>query len=119
MLDRKQIYYSADYKPDRIKWRSSKIATKVELRPKKAYLVWKTDFENKLSSFDKIIKSNKTKKLICRKWIKKLTTFDSRLFIGQKYFNNDEAQLYLIFQPVKKTITTFSGLPDIISELES
>ena len=70
MLDRKQIYYSADYKQDRIKWRSSKIATKVELRPKKAYLVWKTDFENKLSSFDKIIKSNKTKNLSVKNELK-------------------------------------------------
>ena len=44
--------------------------------------------------------------------------FDSSLFIGQSYFNN-EAQLYLIFQPIYKTITTFSGLEDTISEWES
>ena len=33
--------------------------------------------------------------------------------------NDDGAQLYLIFQPIYKTITTFSDLPDTISECES
>ena len=47
---------------------------------------------------------------------KKLQTFNSSFFIGQNYFHNDEAQLYLIFQPIRKTITIFSGLPDTISE---
>ena len=37
----------------------------------------------------------------------------------QNYFNNDGAQLYLIFQPIYKNITTFSGLSNIISEWES
>ena len=49
----------------------------------------------------------------------KLQTYDLRLFIGQSYFNNDGAQIYLIFQPIYKTITTFSGLIDTISEQES
>ena len=40
----------------------------------------------------------------------KLQIFDSSLFIGQIYFNNDEEQLYLIFQPIYKTITTFSDM---------
>ena len=39
--------------------------------------------------------------------------------MGQSYFNNDGAQLYLIFQPIYRTITTFSGLRDTISEWES
>ena len=51
--------------------------------------------------------------------LKKLQTFHSSLFIGQSYFNNDRAQLYVIFQPICKTISTFSGLPDTISEWES
>ena len=33
--------------------------------------------------------------------------------------NKPGAQLYLIFQPISKTITTFSGLVDTISEWES
>ena len=51
--------------------------------------------------------------------LKKLQTFHSSLFTSQSYFNNDRAQLYLIFQPLYKTILTISGLPDTISEWES
>ena len=40
-------------------------------------------------------------------------------FIGQSYFNNDGSQFYLIFQPIYKTITTFSGLKNTISEWET
>ena len=50
---------------------------------------------------------------------KKLHTFNSSHFIGERYFNNDESQLYLIFQAIYKTISTFSGLLDTISEWES
>ena len=32
--------------------------------------------------------------------IVKLQTYDLSIFIGQSYFNNDGAQLYLIFQPI-------------------
>ena len=42
--------------------------------------------------------------------LKRIETFDSNLFIGQRYFNNDEAQLYLKFPPIYKIITKFSGL---------
>ena len=45
--------------------------------------------------------------------MKELQTFDSSLFIGQSYFNNDGAQLLLIFQPTFKTIST-----DTISDWE-
>ena len=48
--------------------------------------------------------------------IVKLQTYDSSLFIGQSYFNNDGAQLYLLFQPIYKTVAKFSGLKDTISE---
>ena len=33
--------------------------------------------------------------------------------------DNDRAQFYLILQPIYKTITTFSGLKDTVSEWES
>ena len=51
--------------------------------------------------------------------LKKLQTFDSSLFIGQSYCNNHGAQLHLIFQPMYKIITSFSGLSGTISERES
>ena len=51
--------------------------------------------------------------------LKKLQAFESSFFVGQSYLNNDGAQLYLIFQPIRKTITTFSGLPDTFSKWES
>ena len=93
----------------------------------KANLASKNDianFVNKTDSDDKLIKFkwknyiNKTKHLLVENYLKKPQTFDSSLFIGQSYINNDGAQLYLIFQPIYKTITTFYDLPDIISEWE-
>ena len=51
--------------------------------------------------------------------LQNLQTFDSSLFTGQSYFNNDGARFYLTFQPIYKTILTFSGLQHTISEWES
>ena len=48
--------------------------------------------------------------------LKKFQTFDWSLLFDQNYFNNDVAQLFLVFQSIYKTITTFSGLKDTISE---
>ena len=50
------------------------------------------------------------------KWTKKTINI---WFIGQSYFNNDGAQLHLIFQPISKTISTYFNHPDIISKWES
>ena len=47
-----------------------------------------------------------------------MKTFESSLFVGKSYFINDKAQLYLTFQPIYKTITIFSDLPNIVSEWE-
>ena len=84
-----------------------------------ANLVNKTDFDNKLKNLNKNITSSKTKNVLDENEFKKLQTFDSILFIGQTSFNKDGAQLYLIFQPIYKTITTFSDLSYIISEWKS
>ena len=43
--------------------------------------------------------------------IVKLQTYDLSLVIGQSYFVNDGPQLYIVFQPIQKTITTFFDLP--------
>ena len=47
---------------------------------------------------------------------KKLQKFDSNLFIGQSYFSNDESQNLSLFEPIYKTFTTLSGLPNIIDD---
>ena len=49
----------------------TKLATKAELRSTQAYLVRKTDFDNKLSSFNKMINSNKTKHILLKNEFKK------------------------------------------------
>ena len=51
--------------------------------------------------------------------IVELQSYDLSNFVGQCYYKNDESQNYLMFQPIYKTITTFSGLTSIISEWES
>ena len=60
----------------------------------------KTDFDDKLKNLNKKVTSNKTKHLLVENDLKELKTFDSSLFIGRTYFNNDRAQLFLIFQPI-------------------
>ena len=60
-------------------------------------LVKKTDFDEKLKNLNKEVTSNKFKNVLVENKFKKLQIFDSSLCIGQSYFLNDEAQLYLIF----------------------
>ena len=45
----------------------------------------------------------------------KLQTFDSNLFIGQSYFNNDGAQLYLILQPLYYTLKKLGDTERVVS----
>ena len=94
----------------------TKLATKAELRSTQAYLVRKTDFDNKLSSFNKMINSNKTKHILVKNEFKKAQTFGSSLFIAPSWFSNYRAQLFIIFQPIPRTITIFFGLGDTISQ---
>ena len=49
---------------------------------------------------NKKITSNKTKHILIENELKKLQTFNSSLFLGQRYFNNHGTQLYVIFQPM-------------------
>ena len=48
-----------------------------------------------------------------------MQTFGSSLFIAQSWFNNYRAQLFIIFQPIPKTITILFGLRDTISQWKS
>ena len=84
-----------------------------------SYFVKKTDFDDKLKKLNKKYISNKTKHVLVKNKLKILQTFESSLFLGQSYFNNDGAQCYLIVEPIYKFITTSSGLVDTNSKWES
>ena len=73
----------------------------------------KTDFDDKLKNFNKKVTSNKTK---VEHELKKLQTFDSSVFIGQSYFFNDRAQLYLIFQPLYHTLKRLGNTEKTVSQ---
>ena len=62
---------------------------------KSKILVTKRDFEANLTSFNKTITLYKSKHLLVENELKKAKKFDSSLFIGESYFNNDGAQLSL------------------------
>ena len=69
-------------------------------RLKQANLVTKTDFDNKLTSFNKQITPNKTKHLEVQKKVDNLITKDYNFFLGRIYFtNNDEPQDMFFYQP--------------------
>ena len=58
-------------------------------RLKQDNLVRKTDFDNKLISFNRKITSNKTKYLEFQKNLKSLTTKDYNSFLGKTYFTSN------------------------------
>ena len=62
-----------------------------------------------MRNLNKKITSNKTKHLVVENEFKELQIFDSNLFNGQSYFNNDGAQFFLIFQPIYKTISPYKA----------
>ena len=63
-------------------------------------LIVKTNFDNTVSSLDRKIAENKTKKNSIENELKKLKTFDLSYFIGKSHFEEDGAQNYLVFQPI-------------------
>ena len=52
-------------------------------------------------SLNRKITQNKTKHLLVVNEFKKLKTFDSSYFIGKSPFEEDGANKYLVFQPIK------------------
>ena len=68
----------------------------------RANLVAKTDFDAKLSSFNKKITENKTKHSLIENELKKLKTLDLSYFIGRSYFEEDGTQNYLVLQPINR-----------------
>ena len=55
-----------------------------------ANLVTKTDFDNKLISYDRQITSNKTKYLEIQKKLNNLITNDYNFFLGKMYFTSND-----------------------------
>ena len=69
-----------------------------------ANLITKTDFDAKLSSFNRKITKNKSKHLLVGNELNKLKTFDSSYFIGKSHFEEDGTQNYLAFQSIVYSI---------------
>ena len=63
-------------------------------------LVTKADFNDKLKSLNQKINSNVTKHLLAENELKRLQTFNSIYFRGKSHFEVDDAQNYLVFQPM-------------------
>ena len=70
----------------------------------------KTEFDAKLSSFNRKITSNKTKHLLVENELNKLKTFDSSYFIGKSHFEEDGTQNYLVFQPMYRYFKRIAGV---------
>ena len=74
-------------------------------RLKQVDLLNKTSFDNKLTSFNRWITSNKTKQLEVKKKLNSLITSDFDLFLGRIYFtNNDGSQNTFVYQPTLDTL---------------
>ena len=74
-------------------------------RLKEADLANKTDFNNKLTSFNRQITSNKTKHLEVQKKLNSLITKDYNFFLGRIYFaSNDGSRNIFVYQPTLDTL---------------
>ena len=73
-------------------------------RLKQANLVSKTDFYNKLTSFNRTITSNKTKYLEIQRNLNSLITKDYKFFLDRIYFtSHDGSQNGFVYQPTLDT----------------
>ena len=74
-------------------------------RLKEADLVNKTDFDNKLTSFDKQTTSNKAKHLEVQRKLNSLITKDYNFFLGRIYVtSNDGSQNTFVYQATLDTL---------------
>ena len=81
-------------------------------------MITKTDFDVKLSSLNKNIIANKTKRLLVENELNKLKTFDSSYFIGKSHFEEDGTQNYLVFQPINRYFKVIANT-DYVSSWKS
>ena len=74
-------------------------------RLKQANVVNKTDFNKKLTSFNKRINSNKTKHVEVQRKLKSVIAKDYNFFLGTIYFSsNDGFQNTFVYQPALDTL---------------
>ena len=79
-------------------------------RLKQANLQSKTDFNNKLITFNSKITSNKIKYLEIQEKLNSLTRKDSNFFLDRTYFtSNDGSQNTFVYQPVLDTLELKKG----------
>ena len=79
-------------------------------RLKQANLVRKTDFDNRLTSFNRRITSNKTKHLEVQKKLNSLITKDYNFFLGRIFFtSNNGSQNTFVYQPILDTLELKKG----------
>ena len=94
-------------------------AKNVTTRLAQSNLVTKTEFDDKLKSLNKKVKSDKIKHLLVENEFKKLQNFDSICFRDKNYFGGDGTQNYLIFQPIQKYFKTTDDTYNNISSWKS
>ena len=87
--------------PEFNKWTAESFTARL----KQANLVTKTDFDNKLTNFNRRITSNKTKHSEVQKELNSLTTKDYNFLLGRIYFtSNDGSQNTFVYQPTFYTV---------------
>ena len=87
--------------PEFNKWTAESFTARL----KQANLVTKTDFDNKLTNFNRRITSNKTKHSEVQKELNSLTTKDYNFLSGRIYFtSNDGSQNTFVYQPTFYTV---------------
>ena len=81
-------------------------AENFEARLRQAHLVRKTDFDNKLISFNKRITSSKTKHLEVQKKLNSLIINDYNFFLGRIYFTSNDGfkKNTCVYQPTLATL---------------
>ena len=65
-------------------------------------MITTTDFDANISSLNRKVTANKSKKLLVENKLKKLQKFDSSYVIGKSHFEEDGTQNHLAFQPTNR-----------------
>ena len=73
-------------------------------------LIRKSDFDFKLKGISDRVTKNKTKYLLVENELKKLQNFDAAYFRGKSHFEEDDAQNYLVFQPMSRYFKRIAGV---------